>query len=144
MAFRRSGGQAVGALITAAWLTACPPVRLPAQSLTPHDSALHALNRLAYGPRPGEVDSVARMGVLAWIDRQLDPDRISDDAARAAERRFDILSADPRELAAEFEAARQERIRRQRERPDTATMAAADALPQPPERLRRLAGEFQD
>src|SRR5438034_8031963 len=30
------------------------------RSLTPQDSALHALNRLAYGPRPGDVPQAVR------------------------------------------------------------------------------------
>src|SRR5215471_1026731 len=37
---------------------------------------LHALNRLAYGPRPGDVAAVKKMGVEKWIDLQLHPDRI--------------------------------------------------------------------
>src|SRR2546430_15227351 len=49
-----------------------PTVRLSAQ-LSPHDSAVHALGRLAYGPRPGEVDAVAAGGVLNWIDPLLSP-----------------------------------------------------------------------
>ncbi len=143
---RRSGGRTVRALLAAAVLTVRPPVPLSAtaQSLTPHDSALRALNRLAYGPRPGEVDSVTRQGVMRWIDAQLDPRHIPDPALSAIERRFDILSESPRDLAAAFETVRQERIRQQREHPDTAPMAAGDALPQPPERIRRLAGELQD
>ena len=56
--------------LLAAWLALAAP--LGAQALTPRDSALHALNRLAYGPRRGEVDSVARIGVMPWIERQLD------------------------------------------------------------------------
>ena len=38
----------------------------------PHDAAekaLHALNRLGFGPRPGDVDRVLAMGVSAWIER---------------------------------------------------------------------------
>lgn len=46
--------------------------------------AVHVLNRLGYGPRPGEVDAVLAMGVDAWIQRQLHPGRIDD--ARAAAR----------------------------------------------------------
>ena len=47
-------------------LAAWPLVEASAQApaLTPRDSALHALNRLAYGPRPGEVDRVAADGVM--------------------------------------------------------------------------------
>ncbi|MGD9681845.1 MAG: DUF1800 domain-containing protein [Candidatus Obscuribacterales bacterium] len=40
------------------------------------DLARHVLNRLAYGPRPGDIDRVAAMGVDAYINQQLDPDRI--------------------------------------------------------------------
>src|SRR2546428_13979391 len=39
-------------------------------ALTSRDSAFHALNRLAYGARPGEADSVARFGVMKWIERR--------------------------------------------------------------------------
>lgn len=33
--------------------------------------ARHLLNRFAFGPRPGEVDRVARAGVARWLDEQL-------------------------------------------------------------------------
>src|SRR5258708_14554014 len=45
--------------------------------------ALHALNRLAFGPRPGDVERVAAMGVDKWIDQQLHPDKIDDHALDA-------------------------------------------------------------
>ncbi|MGE5761299.1 MAG: DUF1800 domain-containing protein [Gemmatimonadota bacterium] len=87
---------------------------LAAQALTPRDSALHALNRLAYGPRPGEVDRVVAMGVMHWIDQQLDPDRLPDRVLAGREGEFRILSTDDAELAAMVRDQRQERIRRQR------------------------------
>jgi uncharacterized protein (DUF1800 family) len=40
----------------------------------------HALNRLAYGPRPGDVERVERIGLAAWIEQQLHPERIDDSA----------------------------------------------------------------
>ena len=48
----------------------------------PKDTAAieHALSRLAYGPRPGEVDRVRHIGLSAWIEQQLHPDRIDDSA----------------------------------------------------------------
>lgn len=39
---------------------------------------LHALNRLGFGPRPGDQARVRAMGVDAWIDAQLQPERIAD------------------------------------------------------------------
>jgi uncharacterized protein (DUF1800 family) len=47
------------------------------------DAVEHALNRLAYGPRPGDVDRVRAMGLGTWIDQQLHPDKIDDSALSA-------------------------------------------------------------
>lgn len=43
-------------------------------AVSPRDSALAALERLANGPRPGDIEAVARQGVLRWIDHELDGD----------------------------------------------------------------------
>jgi uncharacterized protein (DUF1800 family) len=42
--------------------------------LTERQAAAHLLNRFAFGPRPGEVDAVVRMGLDRWLDRQLASD----------------------------------------------------------------------
>ena len=39
---------------------------------------LHALNRLAYGPRPGDVEAVKKMGLNNWIEAQLNPQSFAD------------------------------------------------------------------
>jgi uncharacterized protein (DUF1800 family) len=49
---------------------------LHAAPLSPERQAVHVLNRLAFGPRPGDVERVQRMGVQAWIDEQLHPEAI--------------------------------------------------------------------
>ena len=72
---------------------------------TPMDEqqrALHALNRLAFGPRPGDVESVAAMGVDKWIDRQLHPDKIDDHALDARLAPFRTLRMDTREIVENF------------------------------------------
>src|ERR687891_1630676 len=84
---------------------------LVAQGLSPRDSALHALNRLAYGPRPGEVERVAAMGVMTWIERQLAPERIEDGALAEREREFEILRLDVEELGRMYAEAQRERRR---------------------------------
>jgi uncharacterized protein (DUF1800 family) len=40
--------------------------------------ALHVLNRLAYGPAPGDLDRVMKMGVDAYIQEQLHPENLVD------------------------------------------------------------------
>jgi uncharacterized protein (DUF1800 family) len=42
--------------------------------------AVHALNRLTFGPRPGDVERVTQMGVDKWIELELHPDKITDSA----------------------------------------------------------------
>jgi uncharacterized protein (DUF1800 family) len=111
-----------------------------APSLTPYDSALHVLNRLAYGPRPGEVDRVAADGVMRWIERQLAPRKIDDGPLAARERRFNILDYDSGELARIYTDAQRERRERQRQQGN----ADRDRMDPAQERGRRLAGAFQE
>jgi uncharacterized protein (DUF1800 family) len=49
---------------------------LQAQGLSQEQRALHVLNRLGYGPRPGDVPRVIGMGVERYIDEQLNPQSI--------------------------------------------------------------------
>ena len=52
-----------------------------AAPLTPEQMSVHVLNRLAFGPRPGDIERVRQMGVAAYIDSQLQPDAIALPAA---------------------------------------------------------------
>jgi hypothetical protein len=47
------------------------------QPLSKDQEVLHALNRLTFGPRPGDVEAVRKMGLKKWIDQQLHPERIA-------------------------------------------------------------------
>ncbi len=42
------------------------------------DPVFHLLSRATYGPRPGEVQRVKRLGTEAWIEEQLAPEGIDD------------------------------------------------------------------
>jgi uncharacterized protein (DUF1800 family) len=59
-------------------LPAAPQAGLQAAPAEPatEAEALHVLNRLGYGPRPGDVERIRRMGVERYIDEQLHPDTI--------------------------------------------------------------------
>src|SRR5262249_6472120 len=45
------------------------------------DPTWHILNRLTFGPRPGQVDAVQKMGWQAYLEQQLAPEKINDDAS---------------------------------------------------------------
>src|SRR5260221_6962378 len=54
----------------------CLGARSP--KLSKDQQIIHALNRLTFGPRPGDVEAVRKMGVKKWIDLQLHPERIAE------------------------------------------------------------------
>ncbi|PYQ53377.1 MAG: DUF1800 domain-containing protein, partial [Acidobacteria bacterium] len=56
--------------------------------MTARERAQHALNRLTFGARPGDVDTILEIGVEKWIDQQLHPESIPD---RAVEARLEIM-----------------------------------------------------
>lgn len=64
--------------------------------------ALHALNRLTFGPRPGDLQKVTAMGVEHWIDLQLHPERIDDHALEARLEGFRTLRMSTKEIAENF------------------------------------------
>jgi uncharacterized protein (DUF1800 family) len=64
--------------------------------------AVHALNRLAFGQRPGDVERVAQMGVDKWIELQLRPEKIDDSALDSRLAPFRTLRMDTRELVENF------------------------------------------
>jgi uncharacterized protein (DUF1800 family) len=75
---------------------------LPIQDLTEDEAILQALNRLGFGPRPGDLERVKEMGLQKWIDRQLHPDSISDAALEARLDRFPTLKMSSARLYDEF------------------------------------------
>jgi uncharacterized protein (DUF1800 family) len=87
---------------------------LPIQDLTEDQAILQALNRLGFGPRPGDLERVKEMGLQKWIDRQLHPDSINDSTLEARLDRFPTLKMSSAKLYNEFPqpqvAARREGI----------------------------------
>lgn len=87
---------------------------LPATDLTEDQAIVHALNRLGYGPRPGDLQRVKQMGLAKWIDRQLHPESINDSPLESRLSRFSTLSMSSEALLVRFPrpavAARREGI----------------------------------
>lgn len=73
-----------------------------ASQMDPHTQALHALQRLTFGPRPGDIEHVTAMGLDKWIDQQLHPDRIDDGAVEARLASFRTLHMDTKEMVENF------------------------------------------
>ena len=73
------------------------------EALTPQEQALHVLNRLGFGPRPGDAERVARMGVPAYIELQLHPERIADGRVEARIAALPTLGMSNAQLYARFE-----------------------------------------
>ncbi len=62
----------------------------------------HALNRLAFGPRPGDVEKVRSMGVDAWITQQLYPEKINDATMDTWLTRFPTLTMTGAQFLAKY------------------------------------------
>ncbi len=66
------------------------------------ERAIHALNRLTFGPRPGDVDRVLAVGVDRWIDQQLAPERIDDRVLEARLAPYRTLRMSATEMVENF------------------------------------------
>ena len=64
---------------------------LPITDMTADEAITHALNRLAYGPRPGDIERIKKMGLSKWIDQQLNPSSVEDRAVEARLERYPTL-----------------------------------------------------
>jgi uncharacterized protein (DUF1800 family) len=62
----------------------------------------HVLNRIGFGARPGDVERVEKIGLAAYIDQQLYPDRVPDEAVKARLAAFTTITMSSHELAEKF------------------------------------------
>jgi len=73
-----------------------------ASAETDRATVIHVLQRLTYGPRPGDVERLEAMGLHAWLERQLDPARLDDTAAERALAPLRTLTMSIAELHQEY------------------------------------------
>jgi uncharacterized protein (DUF1800 family) len=105
-----------------AWAGAQPKFTVPSDD----PSIVHVLNRLGFGARPGEVERVRGVGLAAYIEQQLHPERSDDQALDARLKGFKTLTMSTRELAdAYLIPALAERRERQRQEAARGTDPAA-------------------
>ena len=63
---------------------------------------VHVLNRLGYGPRPGEVERVKSLGLMRYIEEQLTPEQINDGALDAKLASFTQLTLTGDQIGAQY------------------------------------------
>ena len=94
-------------------------------------AAVHVLNRLGFGPTAAALDRVRTIGIEAYIDEQLHPERVPDSAVAGRLADFTTLAKSSRELADKYflpaQMARRDQQRRARQN------AAADSPPLEPQ-----------
>ncbi len=88
-------------------------VRLP----VPDDDRwiVHVLNRLGYGPRPGDVERVRQMGLANYIAQQFTPERIPDPVVEAKLQPLRTLAMSPSDLYAAYPQPKPEERRARKE-----------------------------
>jgi uncharacterized protein (DUF1800 family) len=66
--------------------------------LTEEQKIIHVLNRLGFGPRPGDVEKVKQIGLQKYIEQQLNPEQVDDSLVEAKLKDFDVLRMSTAEL----------------------------------------------
>jgi uncharacterized protein (DUF1800 family) len=106
--------------------------------------AVHVLNRIGFGPRLGDIERVRAMGIDAYIDEQLHPERIADPVADAKIVNFRSLRMEIPELLEKAGPAVTLAQRRRAsifERPALVARAEADAKAPGADLAARTSGE---
>jgi Protein of unknown function (DUF1800) len=70
--------------------------------LDPQQRVIQMLNRFTFGPRPGDIDAVKKIGADAWFEAQLNPQAIPDHVMDRRMSDFLSLYLPPSELLAQF------------------------------------------
>ena len=81
--------------------------KLPITQLSEDEAIAHALNRLGYGPRPGDIDHIREIGLEKWIDQQLHPETLEDADLDQRLKRYPTLTMSPKELVDNYPEANQ-------------------------------------
>jgi uncharacterized protein (DUF1800 family) len=128
-------------VVTSAALLSLAPIgasaqRMPASQATSSDvrelpadqQIIQALNRLTFGAKPGDVQKVRAVGLDKWIEQQLHPEKINDDAMNAFVSRYAALNQNQNDLLTQY--AQQQRARKEvrKDRADTTKAMSPDDM----------------
>lgn len=88
----------VAAFFCGSLLNVADAQRGTAPRLNDDQRILHVLNRLGFGARPGDIERVKTIGLEQYINQQLAPEKINDDAAAAKVKNLATLNMSTAEL----------------------------------------------
>src|SRR2546423_11145043 len=100
--------------------------RSDVRELPADQQIIQALSRLTFGARPGEAQQVRSIGLDNWIDQQLHPEKINDDAMNAFVSRYSALNQDQNGLLKQYAEQQRERREVKRDRADSTKGMTAD------------------
>jgi uncharacterized protein (DUF1800 family) len=104
--------------------------RSDVRELPADQQIIQALNRLTFGAKPGDILKVRAIGLDKWIDQQLEPDKINDDAMNAFVRNYSALDENQNDLLKQYAEQQQQRQQVKRERADTTLGMTAEEMAQ--------------
>jgi uncharacterized protein (DUF1800 family) len=82
--------------------TGAAPVQKAQAQIHGQERILHALNRFTFGPRPGDVEAVQKMGLKKWFEQQLNPASIDDSALDARLAQYPAMNLSIAQLMAKY------------------------------------------
>lgn len=102
--------------------------------LSNEQKVIHLLDRISFGPRPGDVDKVLKMGWEKYLDEQMAPERITDDVIARKLEGLSTLRMSSQEIAAVFDPPPVvvQQVREQLEKKDQAMAADQNKQASPP------------
>ena len=103
----------------------------------------HVLNRLTFGPRPGDAARLRAMGIARFVDQQLHPDRISDGELETRLARFETIEMSTRELTERYFAPAIQMRRQQARQPSSSPSPEQPRQPVSPELRLAMAAPQQ-
>src|SRR5581483_7636943 len=93
----------------------------------------HVLNRIGFGPAPGDVQRVAQLGLDKYIEQQLHPEKLPDDGVKAKLASFETLKLSSEQIAnryyTPFQQARKEIKKEEGQKAQTQTQAQQQTDP---------------
>ena len=117
--FLRTSGLAAAYAALPVWLSGCnaqaaaqlatepPGAATDAATSAPHADIVHLLNRLTYGPRPGDLARVATFGYETFLEQQLHPEQIDDAVLDRRLAQYTTLAASNADLLRDYPLGKQ-------------------------------------